>query len=324
MGTGSWSNDQQLILTLPGGAVTGARIVIDGTRDAIFVYDAAGALFASLAATAGTDGLGNAFLAGLTFYNGGHVIGNWSAGGFEIITPNAPTSMISVTPVFSANVSPKLQWTNALSPAGGLPTTIFAQNGAVTAGQDTAFLLGPAAPQATDAHQSETMVKMTAGGASDGAKLTLTFSGSAIEDYLSLDKTGATVTGYLQSAQPNTTPAIAEIWHTLPLGAGFAQLAGFGLPRYQIERINGGRCRLEGTVQLTANHAQGDVIGTVSSAYAPAAGNGPKLFLTANNISGGTGRVESLNVDTGGAIHLGQGGSNGNYVSLDGVSWALD
>lgn len=323
MGHSGWSNDQPLILTLPGGATSGARIVIDGTRDAIFVYDASNALFASLAASAGSDdGHGNAYLAGLTFYTGGHVIGNWSETGWELITPGTLGSKILVQPVSSANVSPQLQFSDGLTPSGALPGEIFVENGAVTAGQDTAFVLGPAAPASVDAHQSETMLLMTAGGASDGASMSLRFSGSATEDYLTLDKTGATTTGALVSTQPLSSPATAEGWHPLSLNAGFQTLAGFGTPRYEIQNINGKRTVLSGTVQLVGNQAQGTVIATLPPAYAPATNT--VILITANNLSGGSGQTESLDVDTNGNIRLGHAGSNGNYVSLYGASFELD
>jgi len=66
MGNGSWSNDQLNSLTLPEGATSGARIVLDGTTDAELVYNAAGALIASIAATAGADALGNTYPAGIS------------------------------------------------------------------------------------------------------------------------------------------------------------------------------------------------------------------------------------------------------------------
>lgn len=79
MGHSGWSNDEPLILTLPGGATSGARIVIDGTRDAIFIYNSAGVLVGSIAATSGTDGAGNPYDAGFTvYYDTGSGITLWN------------------------------------------------------------------------------------------------------------------------------------------------------------------------------------------------------------------------------------------------------
>jgi hypothetical protein len=70
MSNGGWSNSLTTSLTLPTGALTGARIVEDGTSDTILMYDASGALIASIAATAGTDGLGNSYPAGISASSG--------------------------------------------------------------------------------------------------------------------------------------------------------------------------------------------------------------------------------------------------------------
>lgn len=112
-----------------------------------------------------------------------------------------------------------------------------------------------------------------------------------------------------------------EVWHAANLNAGFQGLAGFNAPEYQFECMNGKRTRLGGVVQLTAAKAQGAVIFTLPAIYAPAVA---KPFLTANSLSGGTGRIESFQVQTNGNVTLGQAGSNTNYVSFDGICFELD
>lgn len=63
----SWSNNAVRSITLPNGATTGARIVIDGDTDAIYEYDAANHLTGVWAASAGTDPVhGIAYRAGFT------------------------------------------------------------------------------------------------------------------------------------------------------------------------------------------------------------------------------------------------------------------
>lgn len=83
-----WENDFLTSLTLPTGATSGARIVLDGTTDTELVYDASGNLIASIAATSGTDGFGNSYPAGISssgglisnsiflLYNGSPAFGN--------------------------------------------------------------------------------------------------------------------------------------------------------------------------------------------------------------------------------------------------------
>lgn len=71
MSSGSWSNDSTTSLTLPTGATNpNQRIVLDGTTDTILVYNASGALIASVASTAGTDGFGNSYPAGISASSG--------------------------------------------------------------------------------------------------------------------------------------------------------------------------------------------------------------------------------------------------------------
>lgn len=68
---GSWSNTATTSLTLPTGAVNPQqRIVLDGSTDTELVYNAAGQLIASIAATAGTDGFGNHYPAGISATGG--------------------------------------------------------------------------------------------------------------------------------------------------------------------------------------------------------------------------------------------------------------
>lgn len=87
--SGSWSNNATTSLTLPTGAVPPQqRITLDGSTDTILVYSATGALIASVAATAGNDGLGNSYPAGISstggvisqsvilLYNGTPALGN--------------------------------------------------------------------------------------------------------------------------------------------------------------------------------------------------------------------------------------------------------
>ena len=54
-------------------AATGGRIVLDGARDAYFLYDSTGALILSMAPAPGTDALGNPYPAGLNV-SGGNLI----------------------------------------------------------------------------------------------------------------------------------------------------------------------------------------------------------------------------------------------------------
>lgn len=69
--SGSWSNTLTTSLTLPTGAITGARIVLDGTSDTILIYDSSNNLIASVAAASGTDSSGQGYVQGVGVYNRG-------------------------------------------------------------------------------------------------------------------------------------------------------------------------------------------------------------------------------------------------------------
>lgn len=140
-GGGSWSNSLTTSITLPTGALTGARIVEDGTSDTILMYNASGALIASIAATAGTDSFGNSYPAGISatsgvisqsvvlVYNGapaaGNLIGSISgAAGADGFGNKYAQGIISYNPtglntgIFAALVQGSLQL-GQLTPAFG-------------------------------------------------------------------------------------------------------------------------------------------------------------------------------------------------------------
>lgn len=69
--SGSWSNTATTSLTLPTGALPPSqRITLDGGTDTILVYNSSGALIASVAASAGSDGLGHSYPAGISSTGG--------------------------------------------------------------------------------------------------------------------------------------------------------------------------------------------------------------------------------------------------------------
>lgn len=119
--SGSWSNTLTTSLTLPTGAVPpDQRIVLNGATDTILVYSATGALIASVAATAGTDGLGNAYPAGISstggivsqsiilIYNGtpgaGNLTGSWASSAGSDSFGNAYQAGLTVGQVNQPNI----------------------------------------------------------------------------------------------------------------------------------------------------------------------------------------------------------------------------
>lgn len=309
-----WSNTAGSVLQATTVIVSGS-----GSDTGIFIYSptpGTGNLIGAWTAAAGTDPYTNAFPAGLTIWDGsGHEIGSWSTSGFEILGPQG-SGKILVQPVHSATTSPEFQLTSGPFPVGASPSEIMAVNGTLVAGQDCLTILGAAAPESVDSHVSAISLLLSAGGGANGAIGQLVFNGSATEVYAQIDHTGFNTTGFVTAPQPLSDPATPEGWHNLSLNSGFQQLAGFGVPRYELEGTNAGRTRLSGVVQLVGAQAQGATIATLSASYAPLVS---KIFNTANNLSGGATNIESLQVHSTGTITLGVAGANGNYVSLDGI-----
>lgn len=67
---GSWSNSYQASLTLPTGATSGARIVLDGASSELLVYDMDGNLIGSISPVDTTDPEGNTVYQGIVNYAG--------------------------------------------------------------------------------------------------------------------------------------------------------------------------------------------------------------------------------------------------------------
>lgn len=124
-------------------------------------------------------------------------------------------------------------------------------------------------------------------------------------------------TGYVIASAPGG--GIAETWHNFALNTGFAALAGFSTPRYQLEPVMGGRVRLSGVVTLTAAQGAGATIATLPAGYHPSA---VKELIAANNLAGA--QSSPLQVDTSGHVLLNTTGNNGNFVAFDGVVFELD
>lgn len=111
-----------------------------------------------------------------------------------------------------------------------------------------------------------------------------------------------------------------EPWTTATLNAGFtAAGGGYAAPRFQLEGINGGRVRLSGSVQLTANQVAGAAIFNLPAAYRP--------LTTVDNLEPGNlsgGNPSAVSIHTNGDVVLVYSGVTGNVVRLDPFVFPLD
>ena len=111
-----------------------------------------------------------------------------------------------------------------------------------------------------------------------------------------------------------------ETWHAATLDAGFTGV-GSPLPGFEFEPVNGGRVRLRGVVDLTANEPSGTAMFTLPSGYRPAF---TSAYSTPNNLSGAVLGAADVTVAPSGAVALGAPGTAGNFVQLDGIVIELD
>lgn len=286
------------------GATFRGTVIVQGNQAILFYsgVPAAGNLVASISPVAGTDGFGNAYPSGYVIFNGSELIKVQSAGG--------PFATPAVT--FDTGAGN--------SGAPGAPGVIYAIN---IFGNDLLSVSGP--KSSTDTQHSNVTMTLSSGEistANANGKLSFNSDSGGI-DFVKWDQTGFNITaGSIKAPTPGSSnPPTVESWHNLALTAAFQQLAGFGVPRYQKESINGGRTRLSGVLQLVGNQVAGTLIATLPTGYRP---TNTIPLLTGNNLSGASGQLESIYIHSDGTITLGEAGSNGNYVELNGQSFELD
>ncbi len=144
-----------------------------------------------------------------------------------------------------------------------------------------------------------------------------------VAPFLSLNNgTGIAVDSPWNAIQPGTN--VAETWHSPSMAAGFADAGTTSAVGFQLEPVGtGGRVRLRGRVNLTANQASGATMFTLPAGYQPVQNQN---FVTVNNLSGFSGAApNSVTLNGGsGAVMLGSAGSTGNNVRLDGIVIELD
>jgi hypothetical protein len=306
-GQGSWSNDQLSSLTLPEGATSGARIVLDGTRDVILIYNAAGTLVGSWAASAGTDSLGNAFPAnilvgaagspnvhidvlggeGIVFFPSG-APGETNAAALQVVQPD-PVNQNTDLVLKSAQMTP--------GDYVALNATSSSSNGV-----DATNLSGDYVDTAATPHRF----------------LTLTLAGTAI-------------TGSVTAVTPGTgtsraNVATAETWHAAAplLAANWTVTGVANAPlRYRMEGTAGGVVRLDGEVITTGAGpwpTNGQIF-ILPTSYHPAFRHD---FVTRSDIVVTAGQ-DTCAVFTTGAVINGQPfTAAGQRLYFDGVTFPLD
>ncbi len=232
-----WDNSFETVITLPSGATSGARVVIDGTADTIIVYRADNSIAVSIAAAAGTDAYGNAFPAGVYSFN--------DADGQAILVANGVLSLISTSepndPSTMLNQGPGLaEWysgTNGLGTQDGVIATLLAGS----PGHSTL----------------------------DGNEPQLTLQDGKASSPVSLALSGAVV--YTSDA------GVRDTWQTPTLGSGWALgPQGGSFQSLQFRRDGFDNVVLSGVIHCTSATPSSTLF-TLPSGYQPIAGHRPGI-----------------------------------------------
>jgi hypothetical protein len=273
-------------------------IILDNTRDALFVYDQFGKLVASVAPGSGVDSLGNHYFAGLSSYDGnaGGVSSTLVAGFLAINngdTSGFPQSFRIIVEPAVGGPSNDQPYAVITSPTqNGVPTPITSQ--IEMFGEDAAENRAP-------------FIRVRQEGI--------------------ITKMNMLVQGEVKYSKPGAANW-DETWHPLVMGASWGNLgAPWGNAAYRMS--NGGTVELSGAIQwlagVTAAPVQitNAVGGALPADYRPVSQK--HLVTMTMPAPGATPQIESIEVRTDGTLWLTNypaGGPN-TPISLDGAWFVL-
>lgn len=258
-------------LVLPSNASSGARIVIDGTQNGIFIYDASNNLVESIAAAPGTDPFGNHYTSGFGSYGiGSQTFGDLSGGNLvlgNIIGGTPDTANAG----FLQALGRLFQLVTSIDP--GLPTLTDPLRVTFTTGQTAQVTGSTNAPNITIA-------------ANDLA--------SAADQYIS-----GSVIKTSNSTAPETwqTPGFNTNWAASTTFNGQSPMVSLKFHKDAENNLMVYGCFAAGAV------VPGSTVFVLPSAYRPVTLNsGSNFLLPCMRNSGGAVTFGSLRVDTSGNV----------------------
>lgn len=295
---------------ISGGTVTGAKIIATGASGEILGYTgtpAAGNLIFAVSPVAGNDGLGNSYDQGITITNGSSSVVISETGGSPIVYLVSGRSQI-------VNSS-------AIQAMG---------QGSGTSGFDQIDYSG-----AEDNTQLDTVGFSMTSSSSDGTALPLIKwvykdPSGTFHQLMELNLAGVVVSGgSLYAVTPGTgtsrtNVATAETWHNMVLTSSFTTNAQDQAPRYRLEGIGGGVCRIDGVAYtVNASTASGTTIATLPVGYRPTI---RKRGVGITNYSGYTtpGGALFQVLPTGAVVTAAASTAAGNQLVFDGFSFPVD
>jgi hypothetical protein len=153
--------------------------------------------------------------------------------------------------------------------------------------------------------------------------LVASFSGVAFTDAYGNSIPVGMMVNTVKAIQPGSSPAVAETWHTLTLKAGFSSNGSPAPPcSYQFEPAGGGRVRLRGRVNLTANQVAGAPFADIPANYTPVFNHEMQCSNTLSGITAGRGPIYTDSASN--QLKLTVAGTSGNFIYLDGVVFDID
>ena len=295
---------------ISGGTITGAKIVVTGSNGEILGYSgvpAAGNLVFAVSAVAGSDGFGNSYAQGVSISNGTSSVVIGETGGSPLIyTPTGRTGITNSSAIQTITQGSGVSGYEQIQVIGSEDNT---QNDIA----GSTWL--SSSPNGTQSAQVQHFYKDPSG--TFHTLIQTGFFGSEILGanlYATVPGTG--------TARNNV--AVAESWHAVVLTSSFTSNAQDQAPRYRLEGIGGGICRIDGVpYTVNASTASGTTIATLPVGYRPTI---RKRATGITNYSGYTvpGGTLFQVLPTGAIVTGAASTAAGNQLVFDGFTFPVD
>lgn len=317
---GNLANAYSLSGTITIGDPTLGHIVLDGTTDAILIYEAANTLMISIAPSGGVTERGTHYPAGFALFDFATQtpVATWDEpSGFALTNTAGQSVSLTAAP---------LNLVSGAAPAGTIAGYVRAFRDTLLNGYDSVVLQGPISAAATDSALSSLRFALSQGNAADGAIAAFHFLDHTVTALLAqLDKTGFNIkAGSVTAPHPGGAIGQSETWQTPAVNANWTT-TGTTVPlRYRKEGIGpNGTVRLDGEI-LTTGAGPWPANATMFSlpaGYHPAQSH---PFITRSDIAVAAGQC-TVNVLNSGGVQNGQAfTAAGQRLWFDDVVFPLD
>lgn len=311
-----FDQQQSPILTVPYGATSGPRIVVDGVNGVIVVYDALGNPAESISpvAIAPSVTYPNGLDAGFASYNdSGALVAQLGSSGLSVLSGTQGVEIIaSLLGLVQQNFVTGLSFE-------GSPAAIQVQE---VGGGGTGTLGWALFSAATTTGNSEQTSVQVSSPSQDGTvraygQLSYFSAAGSEFDYVKWTNTGANVTGTITGIQPGSNPAVADTWHNFPFNTNWSNSPGKPV---QYIRMGDGTALIKGWPAFSGTLSSGAIIGTLPTGYRPPS----QIHLEMVPIAFAAPATVQCQIDTSGNVQLFFGASIASPTfALDGFRFPL-